>query len=105
MANADVVQLYGSQEDYSLVEGFSIGEFTGTGIFLENSEISGMDELIGVVADTTGLNLGSNDFAFAAKLKRHLKFKQKDTYCSKVCLAQEIKFLFFELTELNQPLI
>ena len=56
----DVIVLKGKPSRYVLVENHSIGDRTGTGIFLNNT----VDELIGLVQGATDLNLSSNDFRF-----------------------------------------
>ena len=56
----DVIVLTGKPGDYLLVDNYSVGDRTGTGIFLNNT----VDELIGLVQGATDLNLSSNDFSF-----------------------------------------
>ena len=56
----DVIVLKGKPSRYVLVENYSVGDRTGTGIFLNNT----VDELIGLVQGATDLNLSSNDFSF-----------------------------------------
>ena len=58
LTNDDVIQLKGVPDDYVLVENFSIGESTGTGIFLKDT----VNELIGLAQGVSGLDL--NDFSF-----------------------------------------
>ena len=58
--NNDVIVLKGKPSRYVLVENYSVGDRTGTGIFLNNT----VDELIGLVQGATDLNLNSNDFSF-----------------------------------------
>lgn len=56
----DVIVLSGEPRDYLLVDDYSVGDRTGTGIFLNYT----VDELIGLVQGTTDLSLSSNHFSF-----------------------------------------
>ncbi|MDJ0661973.1 MAG: S8 family serine peptidase [Crocosphaera sp.] len=61
-AEPDQIQLHGTANDYDLVDNYTLGTTTGTAIFREDS----VEELIGLVADVTGLDLNSNDFSFVS---------------------------------------
>ncbi len=61
-ANEDTIQLKGTAADYKLVQGITVNDSIGTGIFLNDGQ--SVNELIGLVEGVTGLDLNSNDFSF-----------------------------------------
>lgn len=56
----DTIQLKGLPRDYMIVEDFTVGSSTGTGIFL----VSEQNDLIGLLEGVAGLELNSTDFNF-----------------------------------------